>query len=110
MPQHPPYLSVRRGPIGEEHHPELADHHVERLIVERQRLGVGDLPDDVGGALGAGCAEFFGDGAHPGTPVINGDFKSGTAAASRPASAFSDTRSSASEADQHEVKQIGLRR
>ena len=43
-PQHPPCFGKRACLVGEEHHPELADHDVEARIVERQPRRVCLLP------------------------------------------------------------------
>lgn len=41
--QDPAHLPKRRPPIAEEHHAELADHRIERIVRVRKRLG-GTLP------------------------------------------------------------------
>ena len=42
--QHAPRFAVGLRLVGEEHRPELADHGIEGLVGERQRLRIGRLP------------------------------------------------------------------
>ncbi len=52
-----PRLAIALNPVGEEHDPELADHHVEACVIVRQGGGVGLGPADAGviGLAGAGA-------------------------------------------------------